>query len=87
MTSNNPGPFAITLYVPDGVMTAFATPGDGRQMIPSELPELDFLPPPWWEGSHTVRLGLVSPSEDVAPGPAVEPDLCDPAVGTFGFDN
>ena len=57
MTSE-PELFAITLYVPDATAGSLGKSGVIRQMILRGVPELDFVPPPWWEVSHTVRLGL-----------------------------
>ena len=57
MTSE-PGLFSITLYVPDAIAGALGKCGVIRQSILTGVPELDFVPPPWWEESHTVRLGL-----------------------------
>ena len=51
--------FAITLCVPDGTIRKLNDCGGLRGVILDGLPELDFLPPPWWEGSHTARLGLI----------------------------
>ena len=53
-------PFAITLYVPDATLLALSGDDGLRGLILDGIPELDFLPPPWWEGSHAVRLGLIT---------------------------
>jgi hypothetical protein len=51
--------FAITLYVPD-VTAQLLRAGPGRERLLAEgTTELAFLLPGWWEGSHTVRLGLL----------------------------
>jgi len=72
--SEAPG-FAITLFVPDATLRALNSRGGVPAMVGGGDPELGFLPPPWWEVSHTVSLGLISPGEDSGAGPAVEPDL------------
>jgi len=59
MQTIDPGSFAIALYVPDTTALVLnSAPGFGRVILDG-IPELDFLPPPWWEESHTVRLALV----------------------------
>ena len=50
--------FEITLYVPDGTLRFLDRNQAFGQLFVTGIPELDFLPPPWWEDSHTVRLGL-----------------------------
>ena len=59
MVTNDTGLFAIALYVPDASARALSQNGSLGRIIASAVPELDFLPPPWWEDSHTVRLGVM----------------------------
>lgn len=50
--------FAHALYVPDEWVRALRDLGTvGRFVFDKEL-ELDFIPPPWWEDSHTAKLVL-----------------------------
>lgn len=58
MVTHDPALFAITLYVPDATVFRLSDMGSLQRILKSGVPELDFLPPPWWEESHTVRLGL-----------------------------
>ena len=53
------GLLAITLYVPDAAVRALKEDTQLRALILDGVPDLDFIPPPWWEGSHAVRLGLI----------------------------
>jgi hypothetical protein len=59
MSPNELESLAIALYVPDATVQAVNEGGALRGLILDGVPELDFLPPPWWEGSHTFRLGPV----------------------------
>jgi hypothetical protein len=47
------------LYVPDAIVRTLGEDGFLHYLILDGLPELDFLPPPWWENSHTAKLGLI----------------------------
>jgi len=58
----------MALYVPDATVRAMSENGSLGPVILDGVPELDFLPPPWWENSHTVRLGLTQPEERSGPG-------------------
>ncbi|MCI0748443.1 MAG: hypothetical protein L0Y58_23805 [Verrucomicrobia subdivision 3 bacterium] len=55
---DSPPQFAIALFVPDAIVAGLNADRASRA-LQSGVPELDFIPPPWWEESHTVRLGLV----------------------------
>jgi hypothetical protein len=60
MTSTSePLQLTIVLYVPDATVRSFSESGSLERVVSDGVPELDFLPPPWWEDSHTVRLGLI----------------------------
>jgi len=59
VVTSDTGFFAIALYVPDATARVLSQNGSLGRLIGSAVPELDFLPPPWWEDSHTVRLGVV----------------------------
>ena len=50
----------ITLYVPDATVRRLSVEGWLRRRLQDGTGDLDFLVPGWWEGSHTVRLGLAS---------------------------
>jgi len=56
---NQAGLFAITLYVPDATAQALREYSGLRGLIVDGVPEMDFITPAWWEGSHTARLGLI----------------------------
>lgn len=66
METSESGLFAIALYVPDATARALSETSRLQRIILNGVPELDFLPPPWWEDSHTVRLGLMQ-SESAEP--------------------
>jgi hypothetical protein len=63
MMGNAKGMFAIALYVPDGSIRELNQAEMCQRAILTGIPELDFVPPPWWEHSHTVRLGLAQTDE------------------------
>jgi hypothetical protein len=63
MELNDPGPFAIALYIPDPIAKRLKENDTSQSVLLDRVPELDFLPPPWWEKSHTASLGLVRSSE------------------------
>jgi hypothetical protein len=63
MLTNRQGLFAIALYVPDQEVEMLSDAEMSNRAILTGVPDLDFLPPPWWERSHTVRLG-VAPDGD-----------------------
>jgi hypothetical protein len=50
----------ITLYVPDATVRRLSAEGWLRRRLQDGTGDLDFLVPGWWEGAHTVRLGLAS---------------------------
>ncbi len=66
METSEPDSFAIALYVPDAVVRALQRSDLLQRAVLDGIPELDFLPTPWWEDSHTVRLGLMQ-SESAGP--------------------
>ena len=41
----------MALYVPDATVRAMSENGSLGPVILDGVPELDFLPPPWWENS------------------------------------
>jgi hypothetical protein len=52
---------AIALFIPDQTLQTLQ-PNTLFRFLEVEGPvELDFLPPPWWESSHAVHLGLFPP--------------------------
>ena len=53
------GLLAITLYVPDAAVRALKEDTRLRALILDGVPDLEFITPAWWEGSHTARLGLI----------------------------
>jgi hypothetical protein len=53
--------WAITLYVPDRLLPALNGEGMELRGVLDGAPELEFIVPRWWEGSHTVRLGALKP--------------------------
>ncbi len=53
-------PLTIMLFVPDQISSRLSRAEVAGSEILSNHPELSFLPPPWWEVSHTVKLGLAS---------------------------
>lgn len=58
MTSSPDSPqLTIMLYVPDAMLRALDPNQTLCRLIAKGVPELDFVPPPWWEHSHTLRLG------------------------------
>jgi hypothetical protein len=65
--STDTGLFAIALYVPDLTLKTLKSDDGLRGLIVDGVHELDFLPPPWWERSHTARLGLMY-DESIPPG-------------------
>jgi hypothetical protein len=80
--------FAITLYVPDATLRTLGGDNGLRGLILDGIPELGFLPPPWWEGSHAVRLGLAPASPErlsnSRPGDTTSPRSVDVNV-SVGF--
>jgi hypothetical protein len=67
--------WAITLYVPDRLLPALNGQALGLRAILEGAPELEFIVPRWWEGSHTVRLGVLKP----APAPRSQPSCSEEA--------
>ena len=59
--------WAITLYVPDQLLPALNGEAAELRGILEGEPELQFIVPRWWEGSHTVRLGALKPARETAP--------------------
>jgi len=70
--------WAITLYVPDRLLPALN--GESRELcgILDGAPELDFIVPRWWEGSHTMRLGALKPAGE----PQSQAVPCDESCGS-----
>lgn len=66
MLADNCASLAIALYVPDTIASALGENAVVERLICSGVPELDFLPPPWWEQSHTVRLGPLQAGDATA---------------------
>lgn len=60
MKSSHSEAFAIALFVPDSAMRALEAKSQRSGIMPGDFSDLDFLPPAWWELSHTAKLGLVS---------------------------
>jgi hypothetical protein len=56
--------WAITLYVPDGLLPALNGEGVELRGILDGASGLEFIVPRWWEGSHTVRLGALKPADE-----------------------
>jgi hypothetical protein len=48
---------SIALYVPDGTMRKFVEDRSLVALVLEGIADLDFIPPAWWERSHTAALG------------------------------
>jgi hypothetical protein len=61
MTFNEPEACGIKLYVPENVFRSLNQEQPSLQLLQSEIPELSFLAPGWWETSHTCWYGALLP--------------------------
>ena len=70
--------WAITLYVPDRLLPALNGESLELRGILDGTPELEFIVPRWWEGSHTMRLGALKPAGE----PQSQAVPCDESCGS-----
>ena len=71
---NETGLFTLTLYVPDATVQALNDDVPLQRLILDGAPELDFISPAWWEGSHTAALGLLRRTGQARAGQEPGPD-------------
>lgn len=56
---SSPPQLALQLYVPDETIALLTAERYLKRMMRSSVPELGFIPPPWWEQSHVIGVGVM----------------------------